>query len=95
MELALQSYKKIHSPLYDRRLMILILKKQNGRRSFSENCRLSKIKEEHRYGQNESSTRVTQTPQETEYHQKKQNEGEQFRSFTTASTENDCHPSWK
>ena len=95
MELAIQTYKQIHSPLYDRRLMILILKKQNGRRSFSENCRLTKIKEERRYGQNESSSRITQTPQEQKTDEKTQIQSEQFRSFTTASTENDCHSSWK
>lgn len=41
------SLKNISSPLYDRRLMILILKKYSyGRRSFSENCREGKIKDE-------------------------------------------------
>jgi hypothetical protein len=53
MESPIQCLKQIHSPLYDRRLMILILKKTNGRRSFSENCRYSKIKEERRYRQYE------------------------------------------
>jgi hypothetical protein len=49
---ALDPYSnKIHSPLYDRRLMILILKKTNGR-SFSENCRTSKIPRESRYRDN-------------------------------------------
>jgi hypothetical protein len=43
MEPIVQSLKQIHSPLYDRRLMILILKKSNGRRSFSETSRWSKI----------------------------------------------------
>jgi hypothetical protein len=46
MEPVVQCIKRIHSPLYDRRLMILILKKTNGRRSFSENCRCSKLKQE-------------------------------------------------
>lgn len=42
--------KNIISPLYDRRLMILILKKySHGRRAFSENYRTTKIKDEHRY----------------------------------------------
>lgn len=53
MEPLIHCMKQIHSPLYDRRLMILILKKTNGRRSFSENCRCSKIKEERRYRQYE------------------------------------------
>ena len=42
-------FKSIHSPLYDRRLAFFILKKySNGRRSFSENAKLTKIKEERR-----------------------------------------------
>jgi hypothetical protein len=47
---AMASYlKNVHSPLYDRRLAILILKKHSyGRRSFSENARLTKIKDERR-----------------------------------------------
>ena len=53
MEPLIHSLKQIQSPLYDRRLMILILKKTNVRRSFSENCRYSKIKSEHRYRRNE------------------------------------------
>jgi hypothetical protein len=46
----LPNYLKIaNSPLYERRLAIIILKKYSyGRRSFSENARFSKIKEEHR-----------------------------------------------
>jgi hypothetical protein len=47
-------FKKTQTSLYDRRLMILILKKSgNGRRSFSESSRLTKIKDERRYGHNE------------------------------------------
>jgi hypothetical protein len=46
--------KQIHSSLYDRRLAIIILKKYgNGRRSFSESARLTKIKDEHRNRQYE------------------------------------------
>ena len=42
-------FKTVNSPLNDRRLAIIILKKYSyGRRSFSENARFSKIKEEHR-----------------------------------------------
>jgi hypothetical protein len=52
--------KRIHSPLYDRRLMILILKKTNGRRSFSESCRCSKIKEVHRDRHNEPTKGYTE-----------------------------------
>jgi hypothetical protein len=66
MEPVIHCIKEIHSPLYDRRLMILILKKTNGRRSFSENCRCSKIKEERRYRQYEPN-------QETESYQKESN----------------------
>ena len=95
MELAFHSYKQIQSSLYDRRLMILILKKQNGRRSFSENCRLTKIKEERRYGQNESSARVTQTPQEAKTDQETKISDEQFRSPPTAPTEKESYTSWK
>ena len=69
MEQALVSFKQIHSPLYDRRLMILILKKYNGRRSFSENCRLSKIKEERRYGEYESTKRIYQAQKEKQENQ--------------------------
>ena len=77
MEPVLQYVKHIHSPLYDRRLMILILKKTNGRRSFSENCRCSKIKEEHRYRHNEPNAQTqkqthkdeteTETDKKTEF----------------------------
>lgn len=56
MEPIVQCFKQIHSPLYDRRLMILILKKYDGRRSFSENCRVTKIKEERRYRHHEPKT---------------------------------------
>jgi hypothetical protein len=46
--------KHIHSSLYDRRLAIIILKKYGcGRRSFSENARLTKIKDERRNRQYE------------------------------------------
>ena len=49
MEVMTNYLKNVHSPLYDRRLAIIILKKySHGRRSFSENARLTKIKEEHR-----------------------------------------------
>ncbi len=61
MEPVLTCLKQIHSPLYDRRLMILILKKYNGRRSFSESCKLSKIKDERRYRQYESAKKITKT----------------------------------
>ena len=64
MEPMVQCLKRIQSPLYDRRLMILILKKTNGRRSFSENCRCSKIKEEHRYRHNEPSKGHTEKQKE-------------------------------
>ena len=78
--------KQIHSPLYDRRLMILILKKYNGRRSFSENCRLSKIKEERRYGQYESAKRITQTPKEIQANQEIQEVFDSFRTETDVCT---------
>jgi predicted RNA-binding protein with RPS1 domain len=49
MEVMNSYVKNIHSPLYDRRLAIIILRKySHGRRSFSENARVTKIKEEHR-----------------------------------------------
>lgn len=52
MEAVVNCFKNVHSPLYDRRLMIMILKKYSyGRRSFSENCRASKIKDECIYRQ--------------------------------------------
>lgn len=57
--------KEIQSPLYDRRLMILILKKTYGRRSFSENCRCSKIKDEHRYRHNEPNKEKTKVQEES------------------------------
>lgn len=54
MDIAASYLKNVHSPLYDRRLAILILKKHSyGRRSFSENAKLTKIKEEHRNRQYE------------------------------------------
>jgi hypothetical protein len=41
--------KNVHSPLYDRRLALIILKKYSyGRRSFTENARSPKIKDQHR-----------------------------------------------
>lgn len=53
-------FKTIHSPLYDRRLAFFILKKySNGRRSFSENARLTKIKDEHRNRQYEPEAQTT------------------------------------
>lgn len=40
--------KNVHSPLYDRRLALIILKKYSyGRRSFSESAKSPKIKEQH------------------------------------------------
>ena len=72
MEALIQVSKQIHSPLYDRRLMILILKKTNGRRSFSENCRVLKIKEEHRYRHHEPNAQTQRQPQ-------KENTEENFR----------------
>lgn len=68
MEPLIQCIKEIQSPLYDRRLMILILKKTNGRRSFSENCRCSKIREEHRNRHNEpvkENSKVSQAIKQT------------------------------
>ena len=64
MESALR--KVIHSPLYDRRLKIIILKKYSGRRSFSESSRLTKApeKEECRIKANESTG--SKTYKETE-----------------------------
>jgi hypothetical protein len=64
MEPMVQCLKHIQSPLYDRRLMILILKKTNGRRSFSESCRCSKIKDEHRYRHNEPTKGYTEKQKE-------------------------------
>jgi hypothetical protein len=76
MEPMVQSIKRIHSPLYDRRLMILILKKTNGRRSFSENCRCSKIKEDCRIDrQHEPTKAYTQKQKDIESHPK----NEEFR----------------
>lgn len=46
--------KQINSPLYDRRLMLLILKKYgHGRRAFTESSRFPKIAEERRLRQYE------------------------------------------
>jgi hypothetical protein len=54
MEPLANCFKNFHSPLYDRRLMMFILKKSScGRRSFTENCRTTKIKDERRYRQYE------------------------------------------
>ena len=56
--------KNMHSPLYDRRLAIIILKKHSyGRRSFSENARLTKIKEERRNRHYEPETKGFETIQ--------------------------------
>ena len=66
MEIEVQHFKQIQSPLYDRRLMILILKKTNGRRSFSENCRYTKIKDERRYRHNEPNQKTPKTQAQTE-----------------------------
>jgi hypothetical protein len=75
----------IHSPLYDRRLMILILKKTNGRRSFSETCRSHKIKEEHRDRQNEPNAK---TQRQTKYKQKETQEDFRYtETYTDVSTE--------
>lgn len=67
MEHVFHYEKHIYSPLYDRRLMILILKKTNGRRSFSETSRSHKIKEEHRDRQNEPNAK---TQKQTKHNQK-------------------------
>ena len=66
MDPVVQCLKRIHSPLYDRRLMILILKKTNGRRSFSENCRYSKLKDVSRIDRHEPNKAYTQKQKETE-----------------------------
>ena len=72
MEPLVQTLRQIQSPLYDRRLMILILKKTNVRRSFSENCRYSKIKTEHRYRHNEPTKENKETETETDKQSDKQ-----------------------
>lgn len=52
--------KNVHSPLYDRRLALIILKKYSyGRRSFSESAKSPKIKDQHRERQYESETQTT------------------------------------
>ena len=79
MEPVLTCINISNSPLYERRLMICILRKYNGRRSFSENCKFSKIKEERRYRQHEPRQKDTQTPQDT-YADKKE---ELFRLQST------------
>ena len=66
MEPVVTCLKNLRSPLYDRRLMILILKKTNGRRSFSENCRYTKIKDERRYRHNEPNQKTPKTKAKTE-----------------------------
>ena len=76
MDPLLHCIKRIHSPLYDRRLMILILKKTNGRRSFSDSCRCSKIKEEHRGMHHEPSKGYTEKQKQT---YKADAEAEEFR----------------
>ena len=68
MEPLFQYVKQIHSPLYDRRLMILILKKTNGRRSFSETCR-SHNRDRH----NEPNT---QTQTQKQKHNQKEGQGD-------------------
>lgn len=65
MDPTLLCTKRIYSPLYDRRLMILILKKTNGRRSFSDSCRCSKIKEEHRGKHHELTKGYTEKHKQT------------------------------
>ena len=64
MEPILQNLKQIHSPLYDRRLMILILKKTNGRRSFSETSRWSKIPNKTRNWVNGPGSKTTKEANE-------------------------------
>jgi hypothetical protein len=60
MEPIASCLKHIHSPLYDRRLAIMILKKYSyGRRSFSENARLTKIKDERRNRQYEPEAQTS------------------------------------
>jgi hypothetical protein len=81
MDPMLQYLKRIQSPLYDRRLMILILKKTNGRRSFSENCRCSKIKDDRRDRRNEPTKGYTKTENQTSIYEKE--EGEEFRITST------------
>jgi predicted secreted Zn-dependent protease len=61
--------------------MILILKKTNGRRSFSENCRCSKIKEEHRDRHNEPTKRYTKNQKENDVYETE--EGGEFRIAST------------
>lgn len=66
MDPVVQYLKRIHSPLYDRRLMILILKKTNGRRSFSENCRCSKLKHDTKVDRHEPTKSYTENKTERE-----------------------------
>jgi hypothetical protein len=61
--------------------MILILKKTNGRRSFSENCRCSKIKEEHRDRHNEPTKGYAKNQNKNQIYKKE--EGEEFRIAST------------
>ena len=83
MEPVLTCINTTHSPLYDRRLMIFILKKHNGRRSFSENCKFSKIKEERRYRQHEPRQKDTQESQENTADKKSQETNTLFRFKTS------------
>jgi hypothetical protein len=75
MEPLVTVFKNVHSPLYDRRLAIFILKKySHGRRSFSENARFTKIKGEHRERHHEPEAKTykaIQTNKKTEeaFHQ--------------------------
>ena len=80
MDPMIHSLKRIHSPLYDRRLMILILKKTNGRRSFSDSCRCSKIKEEHRDRHHEPTKGYTEKQKQVF---KEDSEAEEFRIAST------------
>jgi len=71
MEVMASYLKNVHSPLYDRRLAILILKKHSyGRRSFSENARLTKIKDErrdrHYEPERQSTYKTIQTDKESQ-----------------------------
>lgn len=83
MDPILQSVRRIHSSLYDRRLLILILKKTNGRRSFSENCRCSKITHEHRDRQNEPTYTKTQIQTHRQIKASVDEDKEEFRITST------------
>ena len=62
--------KNVHSPLYDRRLALIILKKYSyGRRSFSESAKSPKIKDQHIERQYEPKT---QRAKEKSFNKEKQ-----------------------